>query len=124
MESETKIYKELMGKTFTKVERTDKHEHEHELRFLGEKSYKFFHWQDCCEDVSLDDICGDLSDLEDSPITQAEETTKESEAEYGSETWTFYRFATAKGSVQVKWHGSSNGYYSESVDFIEIKNEQ
>ena len=61
-----------------------------------------------------------------SPITMAEEVTSENETPAGvkppehaeSYTWTFYKLATVKGYVTIRWFGESNGFYSESVAFI------
>lgn len=87
------------------------------------KKFTFYHSQDCCESVGIDDINGNLKDLVGEPILQAEQVSHEDPgkpAEYAdSWTWTFYKFATVKGSVTVRWLGESNGYYSESVNFSE-----
>jgi hypothetical protein len=84
------------------------------------ETYRMYHDQDCCESVVLDDVVGDLQDLVGSVILVAEEVEGESPADfeaYESYTWTFYKFATRKGYVDLRWLGQSNGYYSESVSF-------
>lgn len=91
----------------------------------GGRSFRMFHSQACCEGVDIDEVDGEIDWLVGSPITQAEESTsndnpKDPEWPDESFTWTFYRFATAKGHVSIKWYGSSNGFYSESVDFEEV----
>lgn len=116
---------ELRGLTMREV----KNINDDVLRFVSNdgRVFEFFHSQDCCESVSIDSISGDLSDLVESPILLAEEVSSDGEEakdpddeRYGSFTWTFYKFATRKGYVDVRWYGSSNGYYSESVDFREV----
>jgi hypothetical protein len=87
------------------------------------RRFDFYHPQDYCESVRIEDIAGNLDDLVGSPILLAEEVSSDGAptpecAE--SFTWTFYKFATAKGSVTVRWLGESNGYYGEGVDFAEV----
>ena len=82
------------------------------------RTFVLLHVQDCCEQVYIESITGDILDLLHEPITLAEEVVNDSNGE--DYTWTFYRVATAKGMVIVRWRGESNGYYSERVSFFEI----
>lgn len=120
-------FSDMVGRTITNIFKDDD-----TLVFTtieGDK-FKLCHHQDCCESVYIDDIEGDLDDLLGTPIRVAEEVS-DSYAQAvalitnlppfsDSGTWTFYRIATEKGFVVVRWIGESNGYYSESVDFVHI----
>lgn len=111
----------LYGKIISNIQK----KHDEELIFLLDdgSEFKMYHDQDCCESVSIDDINGDLNDLIGTPITLVEESTNKENPKdkYDSCTWTFYKLATIKGYVDIKWYGSSNGYYSESVDIVKTK---
>ncbi len=113
---------QMLGKTFVQVSGSvDSDEMLFETA-QGER-FMFAHSQDCCESVRINDIVGDLQDLVGSPLLMAEEVkgaTEPDEEHYESYTYTFYKFATRKGYVDVRWLGESNGYYSEGVDlFVE-----
>ncbi len=113
---------QMLGKTFVQVTGSVDSD---EMMFEtanGER-FMFAHQQDCCETVSINDIVGDLQDLCGEPLLISEEVkgaTEPDEEHYESYTYTFYKFATRKGYVDVRWLGESNGYYSESVElFVE-----
>jgi hypothetical protein len=85
----------------------------------GER-YRMLHHQDCCEFVVIEDLEGDTTDLEGGLVVIAEEVSSDdTELPSGHEscTWTFYKIETNIGGVWIRWLGSSNGYYSEGVDF-------
>jgi hypothetical protein len=81
---------------------------------------------DCCASCDIEDIVGDVADLIGSPIVDAREETnsdnpKQQEYMDDSFTWTYYIIQSGKGAVTIRWYGSSNGYYSESATFEEVK---
>lgn len=124
---EVEYFKDLIGFTFTDVR--SNHDTMQFTRSDGRK-FMFHHHNDCCENVYIESIVGDLADLVGAPLVIAESVTHEDETPADvdgihepvgdSYTWTFYKFATLKGFVDVRWLGESNGYYSESVSFDEV----
>jgi hypothetical protein len=119
-------FADLVGETLTRIERYANRQ----LSFftMSGKQFRQYHSQECCEEVYIEDICGDLDDLLWSPVLLAEERTNEGKniplpahrESTHSYTWTFYELRTAQASVTIRWFGSSNGYYSESVDFERV----
>jgi hypothetical protein len=114
------------------------------LRFTDTvgRVYSMYHSQDCCESVYIETLDGNLDDLVGVPILYAYADTNDTSDipasmlidkvqaveeilaprpaqpnHSESNTWTFYRIGTVKGAVFIRWHGSSSGYYSESVAF-------
>lgn len=111
----------LKGETITAIEQTDETV---TMTLASGKVARLYHEQDCCECVWLEDVVGDLEDLIGTPLLLAEEVASDRpddveapEWEPESQTWTFYRMTTIKGTVVLRWCGESNGYYSESVSF-------
>ena len=118
----------LKGLTITSIDGLEDDSAEVIFTTSEGRRFEMSHSQDCCERVSIEDVCGDINDLLNSPILLAEEVTSEEDPEdiqkdYHDDSfcWTFYKLSTIKGDITIRWYGESNGYYSVGVDFKEIR---
>lgn len=118
-------FNDLKGHTIRAIEVSESKD---EIKFTLDNGqvYRLYHMPDCCESVEIESIVGDLENLIDTPLTMADEV-ESSECQPGQKTyegisftWTFYKLATVKGYVDIRWYGESNGYYSESVSFEQV----
>ena len=87
--------------------------------------FKVYHQQECCESVSIESVDGSLQSLVGNVIVSANEGVESGKNEnyYHDDSWTRTTqiLEDEKGHVvTITWHGSSNGYYSESVGVEEI----
>lgn len=122
---------QLNGKTFISI--TGAEEDSEQIVFECDDGdvYVMYHEQDCCEDVRICDVAGDISTILNRPVVFHSTTNDEKTSLIGardaydeSYTWTFYHFRTIKGYVDIRWYGTSNGYYSESVDLLHISKDE
>lgn len=111
----------VIGKKITAVEGGRVGDDYFTIRFEDGTSITFYHEQCCCENVDIDDVCGDIDDMVGEVLFKCSFTTNDTDGPKSewddSYTWTFYHFATRRGYVDMKWYGTSNGYYSECVSY-------
>jgi len=118
---EVNVYKKLIGKIVTDIEVNDNKGYDQiKFTFSDGDEYSMYHNGDQA-DIYIEDINGDIEDLIGVPLLVAEEVQSTNPEASESGTWTFYKFATIKGYVDVRWYGTSNGYYSEIAVFKKTK---
>lgn len=116
--SDNELLTAMIGRTPTKITGAKPGSEEVVIEFLCGTSLRLYHQRDCCETVQVADVIGDPDDLLGASLTMCEASTEEGhENDWGSSTWTwtFYKLATNRGYVTLRFLGESNGYYSERV---------
>lgn len=115
----------LLGKTISKI--TISPQMDEIVFFCSGEKYKMYHEGECCEQVSIEDIDGDIRDIIGAEILRAEEAVSREHPDQLDEsydvdsfTWTYYKLDTIRGGITIRWYGTSNGYYSESVTFEKV----
>lgn len=117
----------LRGDVITKITGAVKDSPRIEFEMASGRKFVMYHSQDCCESVSVESVEGDPQRLVGQRVLYAKEVsnredpypTSESGYPPDSYLWTYYTIVTVDQTVVIRWYGTSNGYYSESVDFEE-----
>jgi hypothetical protein len=112
-----------MGKTIADIQGLKKDSDCVQIHFTDGSYLSMYHEQECCESVTLEDFDNDAQSLIGGDIIRIEECISNANDEEfnslndydDSYTWTFYTIITSKGTMKLRWYGTSNGYYSESV---------
>jgi len=93
------------------------------LHILTDKyEYNLYHAQDCCENVRLVDVIGDVDNILNEEIIFAEEDSGANDPAWHTgynyddhHTWTKFVLGTKNANVEFWFLGESNGYYSEHI---------
>lgn len=110
----------LVGEVLTYID-IDEKENQIKLTTASGREVMIYHEQNCCESVCIESTEGDWLSLVGKVIVGVSHDEYERDNEWGHETRTELKFIVDGSTVISRWIGESNGYYSEIVDFIEIK---
>ena len=90
--------------------------------FTDKYKYHLYHEQDCCENVRLVKIIGDIDNILNEEIIFAEEDAGANDPDWHTgynyddhHTWTKFVLGTKNANVEFWFLGESNGYYSEHI---------
>lgn len=109
------VFEELIGKTPVSIS-VETGSEKATITLDNGMVAEMYHQQDCCEHVRIEDVVGEPKNLIGHPLSMAEVVSEEGESDWGTATWSFFKFGSMGGYVTIRWLGESNGYYSESVD--------
>lgn len=112
---------ELVGRTIKSIDGCTVGSDNILITFEDDSTIEFYHSQDCCECVDVEDVVGNPEKHIGATLygidVKSNSDSLKPDLEYDSYTWTFYTIKTSAGYLDIRWFGSSNGYYSESVEF-------
>jgi len=115
---------ELKGKTITSIDGSNSDDSDTIITTSDGSIYTLTHIQDCCEHVRVYGSVGNIDDVLNEEVIDAEDTNPMDNPNaldykiYDSATWTQFRIVTNKGTFEIWWLGESNGYYGETVSVI------
>lgn len=113
----------LSGMRIKSVDGLKKNSEETLIVFESGCALYMTHTQECCEMVRLVESSGlDAMELLGSVFAGVEissSSRRDDSGEGRTDTW--ISLLTSKGSTQLRWLGESNGYYSESIDFVALR---
>jgi len=118
---------ELKGKIITSIDGSNSDDSDTIITTSDGSSYTLTHIQDCCEHVRVYGSVGNIDDVLNEEVIDAEDTNPMDNPNapdykaYDSATWTQFRIVTNKGTFEIWWLGESNGYYGETVSVIKNK---
>jgi hypothetical protein len=118
---------ELKGKTITSIQGINSDDEDTIITTSDGTIFTLLHQQSCCEHVRVYGSVGNIDDVINVEVIDAEDTNPMDNPNapdykiYDSATWTQFRIVTNKGTFEIWWLGESNGYYGETVSVIKNK---
>lgn len=115
------LLRNIIGAKITDVSQGDEYDFLLTISTNKGLTLKFYHEQDCCESVWLEDGFDDLKSMIGKEILDIEyifnQTDEPLEDVDDSYTWHYTNIKTIDKDCQLRFFGTSNGFYSEDIDF-------